>query len=333
MRPFIIVLIALGMISAILLAVGKPLAAWAARRAVGELPPGSFTVAVLCLDYSEKRSDVIRILSINSATGKAAMVKLYRDLEWQHDGNAYRLNTAWQFGGPEGTLRAIKEATGLDVDHFIAVRIPDAQKIVDALGGLRVDVPEINDTGWKYSAGVQTLSGKDVVRVFRTRKGIAGGDGSDIGRTNLQDRIFEALFTRLRGLSPTEMRRVAAALSDVQTDLSNRQRLQLALALKDSRIRSFAIPFEVFGPRLRAISERLPLWRAHIDAWLATSEDGEPIVEISDPQATQTRILVPHPASPEQKALAAYLACKRSASLVADPSVPGVTIVRGGKVQ
>lgn len=337
MRKFtrftIVVLMAFGVISVALLTVGRPLAVWAAHRAVGQLPSGNFAVAVLCLDYSEKRTDVVRVLIVNGATGKSAMTKLYRDMEWQHDGEIYRLNAAWQFGGPDGTLRAIREVSGLEVDHVVVVRIQDAEKIVDVLGGLRVDVPEIDYAGWKYSAGVQMLTGKDVVHVFRTRKGIAGGDGSDIGRTKLQDRIFEALLARLRGLSPTEMRRVATALSDVQTDLSKRQRLQLALALKDSRIRSFAVPFEVVGPRLRGSSEALPLWRAHIQAWLAMEGEHEPVVEVTDPYCARPRVLVPHPASARQKALAAYLAGRHCAALVADPAVPGVTLVKGEKTR
>jgi LCP family protein required for cell wall assembly len=316
------------LLTAVLVAVfHRPIALWAARHAIGELPPGELTVAVVCLDYSENRTDCIRIVTINQATGKVAMMKLYRDLEWQHNGRICRLNAAWQFGGPNATLRAIREVSGLDVSHIIVVRIRDAEKLVDALGGLKVNLPSIDWKGWSYNSGVQILSGADVVRVFRTRHGIAGGDGSDIGRTLLQDRVLAALLIRMRSLSPLEMRRVAAVLSDVESDLSQRRRLQLGLALKSAGLRQFDIPYTVVGPRLRTVDSLLPLWRDHISAWLATPADEEPVVEVHDPDAVRPRVVIPHPATSKQKSLAAYLARKNSAAIVADANVPGVTLI------
>ncbi|MEN6520508.1 MAG: LCP family protein [Armatimonadota bacterium] len=322
-----LILILLAFTGAIIAAVGKPICVWATRHAVGELPAGNFSTALVCLDYSEARTDVIRVLTVNQATGKAAMIKMYRDLEWWHNGRTHRLNSAWQFGGPDATLRAIREVSGLTVDHIIVLRIKDAEKMVDSLGGLTMDLPSISWKGWTYRSGVQAFSGDDVVKIFRTRHGIDGGDGSDIGRTALQDRVLACLLVRLRSLSPIEMRRVAGVISGVQSDLSQRRRLQLALALKDASMRQFAIPYTVAGPRLQAVDDCLSLWREHIAAWLAAPGDIEPVVTVHDPDVVRPRVLLPHPATEKQKELASYLGRHNSAAVVADVSVPGVTLV------
>ena len=156
-----------------------------------------------------------------------------------------KLNAAYAYGGPWLVARTLNENLKLNIVHYVAVDYVALIRIVDALGGVDVEISQaemekINrDIGarrdrWRalgYEGpeladwGANThLDGVQALTYARIRK-----LDSDFVRTSRQRKLLEALLKRLRNSlwNPVRLFRLAkAVLQAVDTDLTP---LQLAL--------------------------------------------------------------------------------------------------------
>jgi polyisoprenyl-teichoic acid--peptidoglycan teichoic acid transferase len=86
-----------------------------------------------------------------------------------------RINTAHFYAeinqpgsGPEGTKQVVRQNFGVDVDYFVRVRFDGFQYLVDALGGVNVDLPEAMSG---YPAGRHRMDGQQALALVRDRSG------------------------------------------------------------------------------------------------------------------------------------------------------------------
>jgi LCP family protein required for cell wall assembly len=82
-------------------------------------------------------------------------------------------------GGPELTLQALSEASGIVFDGYLLTGFEGFTGLIEVLGGLEIDVPvDLADrwAGAYIDAGEQTLSPADALAFARVRKTISGGD-------------------------------------------------------------------------------------------------------------------------------------------------------------
>lgn len=119
-----------------------------------------------------------------------------------------KVNSKYWADGPEGLVSAVETITGDHVDNYVIVRSDYVERVIDALGGLDVTVPE-GGIEWvdkaagvnlKLSAGNHHLGGKEAVLFLRVRKGF----GDDYGRIDHQKQALTQLAGKLktpRGLS------------------------------------------------------------------------------------------------------------------------------------
>jgi LCP family protein required for cell wall assembly len=176
----------------------------------------------------EARMDSINIVSVEIATGRMALFSL-----WRYTGNvplppesagAYPngrfdgwLNALYveAMGHPDrfpggdargfrATTGAIQELVGVPIDGAIVVNLNGFVDLVDAVGGLWIDIPfAVHDdhyaipdgSGYKvlnFSAGCQQLSGEHALEYARTRH-----QDSDYGRNRRQQRVIIALARQL----------------------------------------------------------------------------------------------------------------------------------------
>ncbi|WP_081615576.1 LCP family protein [Nocardioides sp. Iso805N] len=96
-------------------------------------------------------------------------------------------NAAFSVGGPACTISQIQHLTGIKIDHFVVVNFEGFKSMVDAIGGVKVCIPETWDDrahGIYLKAGTRKISGNQALEYVRIRHGI--GDGTDLGRIKRQ---------------------------------------------------------------------------------------------------------------------------------------------------
>lgn len=113
-----------------------------------------------------------------------------------------KVNSKYWTGGPEALTSAVQEITGEKVDSYVIVRTDYVERVIDALGGLDVTVPEPGIEWVDQAAGVDLklapgkhhLAGREAVWYLRVRKGF----GDDYGRIDHQKQALAQLAGRLK---------------------------------------------------------------------------------------------------------------------------------------
>jgi len=167
-------------------------------------------------DGDKANSDVIMVISIDQQTGKMKMSSIMRDTYVNIDGHGMdKINAAYAFGGPQLAIKTINQNFDLDIKDYVNVDFYSAAKIVDALGGVEVNVkqPELSflnnylDEVAIYekipavhvnNAGMQKLTGRQAVAYTRIR-GVGNGDYE---RTERQRSVLVALFNKMKSSGP-----------------------------------------------------------------------------------------------------------------------------------
>jgi len=157
-----------------------------------------------------KRTDSMMLLHVGS--NGDTLVSLPRDSDveipsykgsesgktYQGAGRHVKLNAAYAEDGPELLVRTVEYNTGLHIDHYVEIGFAGFANIVDAVGGVEIDIPKggMKDTksGADFEAGKQTLNGEQALAFVRTRYALAG---SDLDRTKNQQKFLNALANQV----------------------------------------------------------------------------------------------------------------------------------------
>jgi anionic cell wall polymer biosynthesis LytR-Cps2A-Psr (LCP) family protein len=92
-------------------------------------------------DVDGERSDTIIFAHFDPRRDHAVLVHFPRDLLVDIPGYGQdKINAAYTVGGPDLTLRTVRELTGLPIHHFVEVGFVGFRDIVEALGGVEVCV-------------------------------------------------------------------------------------------------------------------------------------------------------------------------------------------------
>ncbi|CAO0828361.1 Transcriptional regulator OS=Streptomyces microflavus OX=1919 GN=Smic_29520 PE=3 SV=1 [Streptomyces microflavus] len=152
-----------------------------------------------------KRTDSMMIL--HDGSSGPTLVSLPRDSQveipsfkgsesgkmFQGTGRQVKLNAAYAEDGPELLVRTVEFNTGLRIDHYVEIGFGGFAQIVDAIGGVELDIPKAfkdKKSGADFQAGKQTLNGEQSLAFVRTRYAFAG---SDLDRTKNQQKFLAAL--------------------------------------------------------------------------------------------------------------------------------------------
>jgi LCP family protein required for cell wall assembly len=143
------------------------------------------------------RSDTVMLLHIPSS-GPALLVSLPRDSYVNIPGfGMNKLNAAYAFGGPKLLAKTVQDATGLRVDHYMGIGFGGLVNVVDAVGGVRMCIPQNLDdpaSGLHLKKGCQTLTGAEALGFVRTRHLFAT---QDLQREQNQRVFIKALLTKM----------------------------------------------------------------------------------------------------------------------------------------
>ncbi len=182
------------------------------------------------------RSDSIMLARIDPVGKKATLVSLHRDtlLDMGEYGNQ-KLNAAYALGGPSYMVETVSKLAGVPISHYAEVNFDGFKEIVDALGGVEVDVPmEIDDAdaGGHVDAGRQTLTGDQALILCRSRHSYDEyGDGDSFRAAN-QRLVLSAIAKKVLTSDVVTMTNTVQAMSTyVTTDLTLTEIVALAQAL------------------------------------------------------------------------------------------------------
>ncbi len=197
-------------------------------------PSDPFYVLLLGTDgrpgESKYRSDTIILARINPADKQITLVSIPRDIPVEIPGHGrQKINAAHAFGGPSQAIKSVSEFCGVPITHYIEVSFEGFQSLVDALGGVEVNVPvKINDKDAGTAIiepGLQVLNGDQALTFCRSRKFKDG----DFSRMRHQRLFIEALAKKvLNDSNLVDMAKTLDSLSKmVITDMSVSEILDL----------------------------------------------------------------------------------------------------------
>ncbi|MER6172926.1 LCP family protein [Streptosporangium sp. NPDC001681] len=146
-----------------------------------------------------RRTDTMMLLHIPDGDGRPTLVSLPRDSYVPIDGHGSdKLNAAYAFqdGGPKLLAKTVEKVTGLRLDHYMEIGFGGFVGIVDAIGGVEIDVKQaIKDpkAGINLKKGLQLMDGGTALGYVRTR---ATGTIPDFDRTQRQRQFFSAVVKK-----------------------------------------------------------------------------------------------------------------------------------------
>ena len=130
----------------------------------------------------------------------AATGQLSDDTYKVSPGDKWHINSAYSVGGPQCTVRAVQDLTGLKIDRVIGIDFAGFQNMVDALGGITVNVcrPIVDaELGTVVpDGGVQTIRGEQALSLVRARK-VEGDTDSDLARIRRQQIVLSAILRQV----------------------------------------------------------------------------------------------------------------------------------------
>ncbi|MFF8287786.1 LCP family protein [Streptomyces sp. NPDC016309] len=164
-------------------------------------------------DEGAARSDTAMVLHLYEGHKKASVVSLPRDTIVERpdctDKSGAKVagrhkamfNTAYEVGGPACAVKTVEKMSGIRMDHYIEVDFTGFKKLIDELGGVEITTTRpIDDKSSHLAlpAGTHTLGGEQALGLVRTRKGV--GDGSDLGRIQLQQAFMKAFIEQAKSV-------------------------------------------------------------------------------------------------------------------------------------
>jgi LCP family protein required for cell wall assembly len=108
------------------------------------------------------------------------------------------IDGAMNQGGPACAVATVELLTGIRMTHFVEFDFNSFRTMVQTVGGVEVCLPQaVNDpySHLDLSAGVHLVTGNEALAFVRTRHGV--GDGSDLGRIELQQEFMSSLIQKI----------------------------------------------------------------------------------------------------------------------------------------
>ena len=181
------------------------------------------------------RTDAILILFLNPQGKRAALLSLPRDLRVEIPGHGLdKINHAYHYGGAEFTRETVERLVGISIDYCAKVDFKAFERIVDALGGVDIEVPKRMKKHTWYGdidlhKGLQHLNGKQALQFARYRQ------DSDLKRGERQQQLLRAIVEqKLRARSLARLVRVIGIVREsVETDMEWPKATALAKVLKE----------------------------------------------------------------------------------------------------
>ncbi|WIG41730.1 LCP family protein [Bacillus toyonensis] len=178
-----------------------------------EITKEPFTILIMGIeDYATDgqngRTDSLMFATVNPKTQRISLMSIPRDSRVPIVGKDKedKINAAHAYGGEQMAIKTVEGFLKVPVDHYIKIDFQGFKGIVDAVGGVTVDVPfdfwERSDVDYykkiQFKQGQQNLNGEEALAYVRMRKQDPNGD---YGRAARQRQLLAAVAQKLNSAS------------------------------------------------------------------------------------------------------------------------------------
>lgn len=187
----------------------------------GALFSHSTTILLIGTDHSDNASragdrhaDSLMLVRTDPSRHRIAYLSIPRDLYVDISSHGrQKINAAYQIGGAALQLRAVKDFTGLAVNHVAVVDFGSFSSLIDAIGGVtvtndeeilsnRFDCPFTAEKcrdwkGWHFARGTITLDGRRALAYARVRENRLDAGDTDFTRGARQQQVISAIGDKL----------------------------------------------------------------------------------------------------------------------------------------
>jgi polyisoprenyl-teichoic acid--peptidoglycan teichoic acid transferase len=232
-----------------------PLAARALTPQDGLMLSNPSNTLVLGVDVGSKsrrgtqgRSDSIVLVRTDPDQHRIALVSIPRDLRVDIPRHGEeKINAAYAFGGATLAIKTVERVTGLPINHVVVVDFSTFGEVVDALGGITVNVPKpilsnkfecpratqaacARWPGWRFRKGEQEMDGHTALIYSRIRENQLDPSENDFTRGGRQQAVIQAIADKVTSFNTFIKAPFIAdnLVRPLATDLSAAQFLQLA---------------------------------------------------------------------------------------------------------
>lgn len=219
-----------------------------------------FTVLLMGVDSEQENikgasfnGDSLMLVTFNPETLNTTILSIPRDtyvpiacFAGQRENKI--THAAWY--GEDCMMKTITNFTGIDIDYYVKINFKGVVKLVDALGGIDVDVPIKfceQDSNRNMNnqiclkPGAQTLNGEQALALSRHRKTI-----NDFVRGQNQQLVVKGLMNKVKTIRSVDtIQELLATLSNnMETNMSTSEMLSLYDIAKDIATKTKDMPIE-----------------------------------------------------------------------------------------
>ena len=193
-----------------------------------------------------QHSDSIMIVHTDPSRHRIVYLSIPRDLRINVPTHGYdRVNVAFQIGGAALAIKTVADYTGLPINHVIVVDFSQFRDLIDALGGVDINVPKpifsnafgcpftaarcATWQGYRFAKGLQRMNGRRALVYSRIRENRLDPSETDVTRGARQQQVVQAVLAKIT--SPSTMIKLPwigeKLLRPMATDLSAAELMQL----------------------------------------------------------------------------------------------------------
>ncbi len=206
-------------------------------------PPNKLNILIMGVDDRPKeddpgRSDTLMVMTLDTESKEASIISIPRDTRVRVKGLGWdKVNHAYLVGKVELTRQTTENFLGIPMDYYAKINLDSFGRIVDAIGGVTIDVEKRMqyEDSWDHyvidlKPGVQRLDGRTALQYVRYRD-----EDGDIGRVARQQKFIKAVLAEISTpaiilKAPSLIREVFAS---IDTDMPVALMLGIARKLKD----------------------------------------------------------------------------------------------------
>lgn len=189
-----------------------------------QLIEGQFTILALGFDEEGQNTDVMMLFMFDIKGKEINILQIPRDT-YVGGSVTGKINAVYGYGNQDLTpinrvVEAVRDLTQIPIDRYIAINCNDIPPVVDAMGGIPINVPEtiVYSETKIIEAGEQVLTGEQSEWFVRFRHDYTEGD---IGRVKAQRIFMAAAMSKLKDMGSVEFLKIFPTVQKyIMSDMS-----------------------------------------------------------------------------------------------------------------